>query len=180
MYNPEPRRHFCGNLLRPMLPGVVLRVFEEPVYCVFRFTIPELRLAPHFLGFKDPFRLDFNDWVRVRHGDRFAQSASHRYGSVHQEPPEAFAVVGIDRLPAELPFQIIRGRLLNERVFGVGCRCHRRLCRHRADAIEGDAGVPGDENQSFGLSLGDQHPIERVAVVRRKGAGLLCVMKRQR
>ena len=53
-----------------------------------------------------------------------------------------------------------------------------RSSRHGADAIERDVGVPGDEDEPFGLRLGNQHPIERVAVMRWKGACLLGMLER--
>ena len=55
-----------------------------------------------------------------------------------------------------------------------GCR-PRRLCRHRAHVVARDMAVAGDNDKFFDLGLGDQHPIERVAVVRRKGARLFRV-----
>ena len=40
--------------------------------------------------------------------------------------------------------------------------------------------VPGDNDEVLDLGLSDQHPIERVAVVRRKGTRLFRVTERER
>ena len=40
--------------------------------------------------------------------------------------------------------------------------------------------VPGHEDQSFGLSLGNQEPIEWIPVVHWEAGGLLRVIERQR
>jgi hypothetical protein len=53
-----------------------------------------------------------------------------------------------------------------------------RSSRHGANAVERDVGIPGDEYEPLGLGLGDQHPVERVAVMRRKGACLLRMVER--
>ncbi len=37
------------------------------------------------------------------------------------------------------------------------------------DAVQREVGVPSDDGRPFGLSLGDQEPIERVLVLTRQG-----------
>ena len=56
----------------------------------------------------------------------------------------------------------------------------RHLCRHRAHVVARDMAVSGDHDETLNLGLGDQHPIERVTVVRREGARLFRVAERER
>ncbi len=95
MSNPERRCHFLSNLLRPVLSRVCLGILEKPVRLVLRpAAIPELLLAAHVLRLKHPFRLNFKDWVWVRHGDNFAQSTSYGYGSPFmKDRPKSSAAV---------------------------------------------------------------------------------------
>ena len=122
--------------------------------------------------------------ARVQGGELRAQRARQYHlaiGNAAEQAvrPEVFSVVGVDGFPAEPFFQVVGGGLLDEGVFGVGGDCHpRRSSRHGADAVERYVGIPGDEDEPFGLSLGDQHPVERVTVVRREGACLLGMVER--
>lgn len=69
--------------------------------------------------------------------------------------------------------------LPDEGVFGVG-GAPRRLGRHRGHVVARDMAVFGDNDESLDLGLGDQHPIERVAVVRWKSTRLFRVAERER
>ena len=67
MEHPQTRRYLGGNLLGPMLSGVVLRVFEEPSRLFLRIVVPKLFLAPHLFRPKHPFRRYFNDGIGFWH-----------------------------------------------------------------------------------------------------------------
>ena len=71
MQGSEPSRYFRSDLFRPMLSGVVLRKFEEPVGVGLGIAAPELLLAPHPLNRDPPVRLDFKDFIGVRQGNAF-------------------------------------------------------------------------------------------------------------
>ena len=81
-----------------MLTRVGLGIFEEPGYRFLGLTIPELPLAPHLLGLKDPFGSHINDWIGIRHGDSPAQATSCCAVSVYKERLEVpvSGMAGID------------------------------------------------------------------------------------
>ncbi len=51
---------------------------------------------------------------------------------------------------------------------------------HDGHVVSPNEAIPGHEGQPFGLSLGNQEPIEWIPVVHWEAARLLSVMKRQR
>ncbi len=74
----------------------------------------------------------------------------------------------------DVVFRALDRSLPDENSLVDGCR-PRRLRRHRGHVVARDVAVSGDHDEALELGLGDQHPIERVAVVRRKGARLFRV-----
>ena len=120
--------------------------------------------------------------IRSRSAPALAGSAVayRRGGAVHAAVRfEVFVVAGVDGRPAESLIQILGDGPLDEVLFGEGRDVHPpRSSRHGANAVERDAGITGDEDEPLGLGLGNQHAVERIAVMRRKGARLLCMMER--
>ena len=52
--------NFSGDLFRPVLTSASLGILEQPAPRLFSgAAVPELPLASHFLGIKEPFRFYF-------------------------------------------------------------------------------------------------------------------------
>ena len=61
--NAQCVSHLGGDLLRPVLACIRLRILEQPVRLAIGASEPELRLAAHHLSFHHPVGLDLDDRV---------------------------------------------------------------------------------------------------------------------
>ena len=62
----HPAGDFICDFLRPMLPRVLGRIFEQPVALmgIIRISIPELVLAAHLLRARRPAKMNIHDRIR--------------------------------------------------------------------------------------------------------------------